>query len=136
MKIADELEVMVGPIEPALCHNDLLAANFIDDGRKIWLIDWEHAGIGTPLFDLASIASNNALSESLECELLKCYYGETPNDTLLRWFKAMRVASHQRETLWSMVAEIYSELDEDYIAYTDKNLDDFNCAYADFKALF
>ncbi len=135
LKIADALEAVVGPSEVALCHNDLLAANFIDDGEKIWLIDWEHAGLGMPLFDLASIASNNALDETLERSLLECYYGTPPDALLWRRFKALRVASHQRETMWSMVSEIHSGLDEDYAAYTDKNLEDFNEAYAGFKIL-
>jgi thiamine kinase-like enzyme len=135
MKISDELEAAVGAIEPALCHNDLLAANFIDDGSKIWLIDWEHAGFSTPLFDLANIASNSEFPEQLERDMLTMYY-ETPVDEAL-WhrYKAFRVASHQRETMWSMVAEIYSELDEDYVAYTEQNMEAFNRAYGNFKAL-
>ena len=135
MKIAGQLEAAVGAIEPALCHNDLLAANFIDDGNKIWIIDWEHAGFNTPLFDLANIASNSVFPESLEREMLERYYGEPAGDALWRRFKAFRAASHQRETMWSMVAEIYSKLDQDYAAYTNKNLDDFNRAYTEFKAL-
>ena len=135
MQISEELESAVGAIEPALCHNDLLAANFIDDGEKIWLIDWEHAGFNTPLFDLANIASNSVFSESQEREMLALYYGTEPDAALWRRFKAFRVASHQRETMWSMISEIYSKLDEDYVAYTEKNLADFNQAYEDFKSL-
>ena len=47
-------------------HNDLLAANLIDDGEHLWLIDWEHAGLTSPLFDLANLSSNNVLSNSQE----------------------------------------------------------------------
>ena len=135
MRISERLEAVVGAVEPALCHNDLLAANFIDDGSRIWLIDWEHAGFSTPLFDLANLASNSLFPEALERRLLELYYGKPPDETLWRRFKALRCASHQRETMWSMVSEIYSELDQDYAAYTDKNLDDFNCAYAEFEQL-
>jgi thiamine kinase-like enzyme len=135
MKISDELESAVGEIDLKLCHNDLLAANFIDDGEKIWLIDWEHAGFNTPLFDLANIASNSVFSEPLERDMLNAYFGEPPSDHQWKRYKALRVASHQRETMWSMVAEIYSEIDEDYVSYTEKNLDDFNHAYREFKQL-
>ena len=135
MKISEELEATVGAILPALCHNDLLAANFIDDGEKIWLIDWEHAGFNTPLFDLANIASNSVFPENLEREMLRLYYGGSASPQLWKRFKAFRVASHQRETMWSMIAEIYSEIDQDYVAYTEKNLDDFNQAYENFKQL-
>ncbi|NBP95332.1 MAG: choline kinase, partial [Gammaproteobacteria bacterium] len=42
-------------------HNDLLAANFIDDGHRLWLIDWDYAGYNSPLFDLANLAANNEI---------------------------------------------------------------------------
>jgi thiamine kinase-like enzyme len=135
MKIARELESTVGAITPALCHNDLLSANFIDDGNKICIIDWEHGGFNTPLFDLANIASNSVFPEGLELKMLENYYGESVSDETWKRFKAFRVASHQRETMWSMIAEIYSQLDEDYLAYTEKNLADFNLAYTEFKGL-
>ena len=43
------------PFVPVLCHNDMLAANILDDGRRVWLVDWEYAGVGHPLFDLAGV---------------------------------------------------------------------------------
>jgi thiamine kinase-like enzyme len=135
MKISSELEATVGAIAPALCHNDLLSANFIDDGNKIWIIDWEHGGFNTPLFDLANIASNSVFPEELELKMLEIYYGESVSDETWKRFKAFRVASHQREAMWSMIAEIYSQLDEDYVAYTAKNLADFNQAYTEFKGI-
>ena len=48
------------------CHNDLLAANFIDDGERVWIVDWEYAGMGDPFFDLANFAVNNGLDEDGE----------------------------------------------------------------------
>src|SRR5262249_53992090 len=61
LAVAGELQTAVGPIEVALCHNDLLAANFIDGGQRLWLIDWDYAGFNSPLFDLANLCSNNEL---------------------------------------------------------------------------
>ena len=60
---ADRLESVVGPVEIVFGHNDLLAANFIDDGDRIWLIDWEYAGFNSPLFDLGGLASNSELDD-------------------------------------------------------------------------
>jgi thiamine kinase-like enzyme len=45
---AERLEAAVGPIEVVFGHNDLLAANFIDDGKRLWLVDWEYAGFNSP----------------------------------------------------------------------------------------
>ena len=51
------LEKRLGPIEIVFGHNDLLPANLIDDGDRLWLIDWEYAGYNSPLFDLGGLAS-------------------------------------------------------------------------------
>ena len=58
---AARLEEAVGPIEVVFGHNDLLAANFIDDGQRLWLVDWEYAGFNSPLFDLGGLVSNSEL---------------------------------------------------------------------------
>ena len=50
------LEIATGPVELVVGHNDLLAANILDDGDQLWLIDWEYGGFNTPLFDLAGLA--------------------------------------------------------------------------------
>src|SRR5262249_43134553 len=54
---ARRLSHRIAPFRPTLCHNDLLLANLIDDGRGLWLVDWEYAGIGHLLFDLANLAA-------------------------------------------------------------------------------
>ena len=136
MSHAQALEVAAGASKITLCHNDLLPANFIDDGAKIWLIDWEHAGFGFALFDLANLAANSEFPDELEREMLAIYYENNAIDSALwRSYKALRAASHLREAMWSMTAEIHSDLDEDYAAYTDKNLSDFRVAYKKFLAL-
>lgn len=127
------LQAAVGPIDVVFGHNDLLAANFIDDGERLWLVDWDYAGFNTPLFDLANYASNNELSEYQEHSLLEAYFGPPPDAPLMRRYGAMRCASLLRETMWSMVSEGRSSLDFDYAAYTDENLARFERAYRDFE---
>ncbi len=126
---AEILERSVGAIDLVFGHNDLLAANFIDDGERLWLIDWDYAGFNSPLFDLANLASNNEYPPELETRLLAAYFGEAPGKGLMRRFLAMQCASLLRETLWSMVSEIHSTLDFDYTAYTDENRTRFERAY-------
>ncbi|HEY5598488.1 MAG TPA: choline/ethanolamine kinase family protein, partial [Kiloniellales bacterium] len=100
---AAKLESVVGPIELVFGHNDLLAANFIDAGDRLWLVDWDYAGFNSPLFDLANLASNNELVADLETALLTAYRGAPPDATFRRRFAAMKCASLLRETMWSMV---------------------------------
>jgi len=127
---AEAMERAVGPVEPVFGHNDLLAANLIDDGTRLWLVDWDYAGFGSPLFDLANLATNNQFPEDLERWLLEAYFDAAPGDGTWRAYSAMKCASLLRETLWSMVSEIHSTLDFDYAAYTAENLARFEQTYA------
>ncbi len=130
---AEDLEAAVGPIDLVYGHNDLLAANFIDDGARVWLIDWDYAGFNSPLFDLGGLASNNGLSHEQEDWLLETYFETPVTDELRRRYSAMKCASLLRETLWSMVSEIHSDLDFDYAGYTAENLAAFQAALATFR---
>ncbi|MBB4235399.1 choline kinase family protein [Rhizobium esperanzae] len=130
---AETLEQASGPFEIAFGHNDLLAANFLDDGKRLWLIDWDYAGFNTPLFDLGGLASNNEFSEAAERAMLESYFDRSLTDDLGRRYSAMKCASLLRETLWSMISEIHSTIDFDYAAYTAENLTRFERAYQAFE---
>ena len=132
LTIADQLEAAAGPFEIAFCHNDLLPANLLDDGERLWLIDWDYAGFNSPLFDLGGLASNNRLSTAQERHMLELYFERPVDDALFHRYSAMKCASLLRETMWSMVSEITSTLDEDYAAYTAENLNRFRLTHADF----
>lgn len=131
-KIACDLEVRVGAIEMVYGHNDLLAANFIDDGKRLWLIDWDYAGFNSPLFDLANLASNNKFNRDQESALLAGYYQREPDADTWKRFGAMKCASLLRETMWSMVSEIHSDLDFDFAGYTAENFDRFEHTYSEY----
>jgi thiamine kinase-like enzyme len=129
----EHLAEAVGPIDLVFAHNDLLASNFIDDGTRLWLIDWDYAGFNTPLFDLAGLSSNNRFTRDDDAAMLAAYYGRDPDAALGRRLRAMVCASLLRETLWSMVSELHATVDFDYAAYTRVNLEKFERAYADFQ---
>ncbi len=126
------LEAAIGPVEIVFGHNDLLAANFIDDGTRLWLIDWDYGGFNCPLFDLANLASNNLFSPAEDDHLLEDYFETPATDELRRKLRAMKCASLLREAMWSMVSEIHLDIDVDYVAYTTENLERFERAYKDF----
>ncbi len=75
--MAETLEAAVGPITLVIGHNDLLAANFLDDGKRLWLVDWDYAGFNSPLFDLANLASNNGFDDAMDERLLQQYFGKS-----------------------------------------------------------
>lgn len=132
---ADRLEQAAGPFEIVFGHNDLLAANLLDDGKRLWLIDWDYAGFNTPLFDLGGLASNNELDAAAEKAMLEHYYDAPVTDGLMRRYEAMKCASLLRETMWSMISEIHSSIDFDYAAYTAENLARFERAFDTFSRI-
>lgn len=128
LRQAERLERAIGPIDLIFGHNDLLPANFLHDGNRLWLIDWDYAGYNSPLFDLGGLAANNRLSEAQERRMLAAYFGQTDGDQWRRYL-AMKAAAALREALWSMVSEIHSDLEFDFAAYTTANLSTYAAAY-------
>lgn len=130
LRAAAGLEAAIGPIDVVYGHNDLLPANFIDDGTRLWLIDWDYAGFNSPLFDLGNLCSNNEVAPEDEAWLLEAYFERPLNDGLRRRYQTMKCASLLREAMWGMVSEIHSTLDFDYRAYASDYLARFERAFA------
>ena len=96
----------------------MLNANFIDGGGRLWLVDWEYAGMGDPLFDLGNVAVNHELGEEEESTLLAAY-GSDEGDALV----LMRYMSDCREAMWGIVQRAISELDFDFGAYAEEHFE-------------
>jgi thiamine kinase-like enzyme len=131
--IVDDLEAEAGPTTLALTHNDLMPGNIIDDGARLWLIDWEYAGFGAPLFDLASLAVDNALDAAAQEALLAAYFRGPPNAAPRRRFAAMMLAAELREALWARVQESRATLSFDYVGYACEHEARFELAYVAFR---
>ena len=137
MAIVDELETAQVALPVIFGHHDLLPGNFMDDGKRLWLIDWEYGAFGTAMFDLANIAANNSFDDAGEKLILETYFGKTPDQSLLRAFYAMKAASALREAVWGMVSELHLNAPGvDYIAYAAEYLGRFERVYADYTANF
>jgi thiamine kinase-like enzyme len=129
LALGREFEAVQVPLPVIYGHNDLLPANFLDDGERLWLIDYEYAGFNTAMFDLAGIASNALFGAEDDDALLDAYFGRPPDAALLQAFAAMKCASLLREAMWSMVSEIHLDAPgADYAAYTAENLERLDAA--------
>jgi thiamine kinase-like enzyme len=117
-EIADRIERRLGQRRLAPCHNDLLAANFIHGGERLWIVDWEYAGMGDPAFDLANFAVSNGLDEDGDRLLLGAYGGGDPDVHVL-----MRFVSDYREAMWGVVQQAVSELGFDFAAYATEHFE-------------
>ncbi len=129
LAFCDALEAVQSPLPVVFGHNDLLPANLLDDGHRLWLIDFEYAGFSTAMFDLAGLASNSGMDGEQSEALLANYFGAMPDADLIKAHRAMQCASLLRETMWSLVSELYLDAPgADYVAYTDENLLRFEAA--------
>ena len=137
MAEVERLEAAQVPLPIIFGHHDLLPTNFMDDGTRLWLIDWEYGGFGTAMFDLANIASNNQFAEKAERELLENYFEHVPGEAVLCSFYAMKTASALREALWGMVSEIHLNAPGvDYVAYAKEYLERYGRILADYNSKF
>jgi thiamine kinase-like enzyme len=105
-----------------LCHNDLLAGNFLRGGR-IWIVDWEYSGMGDRYFDLANFAVNNELGAEAETAFLAAYWREEPSAGRLAALRLMKFMSDFREAMWGVVQQGISDLDFDFAGYAAKHFD-------------
>ena len=117
-----ELAFLTSPVELRPCHNDLLNANFIDDGARIRIVDWEYAGMGDPFFDLGNFSINHELTPDEDAELLEAYDGEARPARLAR-LTLMRTVSDFREAMWGVLQQGISSLDVDFVAYAGEHFD-------------
>jgi thiamine kinase-like enzyme len=125
---ADAIEpVFTGPRMP--CHNDLLTANFLDDGGRLRLLDWEYAGMGDPHFDLGNFASHHDLEPGEEAALAAAYGGAS-----LARLRLMRFMAAFWEGMWGVVQATCSDLDLDYLGYADWHLAKVRDRLADLDA--
>jgi thiamine kinase-like enzyme len=95
------------------CHNDLLAANIIDDGDRIWLIDFEYAGNNDPCFELGNIWSEASLAPDRLDELVAAYYG-APAPAKVARARLLGLMSKYGWTLWASIQEATSDVDFDF----------------------
>ncbi len=120
-EVAERIRSARGPQPLVPCHNDLLNANFLDDGA-IRIVDWEYAGMGDRFFDLANFSVNHEFGVEDDRRLLAAYFG-TERDSDLAALRLMRFMSDFREAMWGVLQSGISELDFDFNAYAAKHFD-------------
>src|SRR5258706_5361937 len=118
-----ELACLTAPVEMRPCHNDLLNANFIDDGERIRIVDWEYAGMGDPYFDLGNFSINHELDADQDAIFLTAYLGADPGPAMAARLTVMRVLSDFREAMWGVLQQGISTLDVDFVAYAGEHFD-------------
>jgi thiamine kinase-like enzyme len=108
------LAATAGPTVP--CHNDLLAANFIDTGERVRLIDYEYSGNNDPCFELGNIAGESKLPGETLAALVTAYYGRVSRAKIAR-ARLFTLVSQYGWTLWGALQHASSPLEFDFWAW-------------------
>ena len=121
-QVARRVERARGAFPERPCHNDLLNANFIDDGERIRIVDWEYAGMGDVFFDLANFSVNHGFGREERQGLLAAYFGAVRSGDE-RALELMLFMSDYREAMWAVVQGAVSELEFDFGAYAAEHFE-------------
>lgn len=122
--LSDEIEKAIDREKPddVACHNDYLSENFIDDGKQIWIIDWEYGGQGDPYFDLGDFASEHPFTRDQEELIIKEYCGEMNYSELYRML-LHKIISDLWWSIWAMIQTKISQIDFDFYTYGNGRFD-------------
>jgi thiamine kinase-like enzyme len=104
------------------CNNDLLAANFIDDGQRIWLIDYEYSGNNDPCFELGNIWAECQLPDAALANLITEYYGRPLRHKIARAM-LLGLAGKYGWTLWGAIQAAVSPIDFDFWSWAMERFD-------------
>ncbi len=116
-RVEDARKALAVRHTPAVpCNNDLLAANFIDDGDRIWIIDYEYSGNNDPCFELGNIWGECGLSLDALAELITAYYGTALRNKIAR-ARLLGLVGKYGWTLWGAIQRATSPLDFDFWAW-------------------
>ena len=128
--VAQTIETARGAQPLVPCHNDLLNANFIHDGQRIRIVDWEYAGMGDRFFDLGNFSIKHEYGVEHDELLLAAYFGVVRRPDLAS-VRLMRFMGAFFEAMWGVVQQGISQLDFDFKAYATENFARLRAAAAD-----
>nr|MBA2300662.1 phosphotransferase family protein [Chloroflexota bacterium] len=108
-----EAALAVHPLPSVPCHNDLLAENYLDDGDRLWIVDYEYSGNGDPTFELGNTCQEQGWDDARIRELCAAYFGEA-TEALLARMRLQMIMSDVGWTLWAAIQDAVSPIDFDF----------------------
>lgn len=108
-----EAAMQRNPLPTVPCHNDLLAENYIDDGQKLWIVDYEYSGNNDPTFELGNTCQEQQYDEACIAEMCAAYFGAPYPDKLAR-MKLNMIMSDVGWALWAAIQAKISTIEFDF----------------------
>jgi len=119
--VLPRIETALGrhPAPTVPCHNDLLAENYLDDGERLWLVDWEYSGNNDPAFELGNTAQELGYGQAQVEELCTAYFGQVSPAQLVR-MRLQMIMSDVGWTLWAAIQARISTIDYDFTGWAEE----------------
>ncbi|MCP5038919.1 MAG: phosphotransferase family protein [Rhodobacteraceae bacterium] len=106
------------PATLAPCHNDPLCENFLDDGDRMWIVDWEYSGMNDPLWDLGDRSVEGGFTDTDDMEMLRAYFGRDPLAHEIGRMVIYKAMCDLLWTLWGLIQHADDNPAEDFWAYS------------------
>ncbi len=121
MRLIPHIEAALAarPMATVPCHNDLLAANYLDDGQRIWIVDYEYSGNDDPTFELGNTCQELGWDEARVEALCAAYFGRA-SETLLARMRLQMIMSDVGWTLWAAIQAAVSTIDYDFWGWAEE----------------
>lgn len=119
------------PAELAPCHCDPLCENFLDNGKRMWVVDWEYSGMNDPMWDLGDLSVEAGFSEAHDREMMEAYYGGVPSDAQFGRMVIYKAMSDLLWTLWGLIQHANDNPADDFWAYAIGRFDRCKSLMAD-----
>jgi thiamine kinase-like enzyme len=105
------------PTALAPCHCDPLSENFLDDGARMWVVDWEYSGMNDPLWDLGDVSVEAGFDETQDREMMAAYCGGEPSAALTGRMVIYKAMCDLLWTLWGLIQFANKNPVDDFWAY-------------------
>ncbi len=106
------------PLPLAACHCDPLCENFLDTGKRMWLVDWEYSGMNDPMWDLGDLSVEGQFSATQEEEMIRAYFGGEPSASDLGRIVIYKAMCDLLWTLWGLIQHANKNPVDDFWAYS------------------
>jgi len=105
------------PATLAPCHCDPLSENFLDDGTRMWVVDWEYSGMNDPIWDLGDVSVEAGFDEARDREMMQAYCGGTPAPAVFGRMVIYKAMCDLLWTLWGLIQHADGNPVDDFWAY-------------------
>ncbi|MFV0513258.1 MAG: choline/ethanolamine kinase family protein [Jhaorihella sp.] len=119
--VKEALATNPAPLAP--CHCDPLCENFLDDGKTMWIVDWEYSGMNDPLWDVGDLSVEAGMDATAEAELLRGYFGREPDPAETGRVVIYKAMCDLLWTLWGLIQHADANPAEDFWAYATTRFD-------------